>query len=318
MRGWMSLDGEYAQIAQIVSADVQQSLATAMIDVGKIAASCSGVQQPCDVANTFKACKRVLQSITENKVNVSNDALDSKIHASFAELVRAYPSLTITSAMRKKTVHAVLSIVYTLKNTMRPIDMAKGFEECGHWPTSYEKIMSTCYHQVPSDQLVSIKEASSTLIQTFQTNGCITEADMDACMVPAVAENNSIPRDQRALSNQRAVLLTHTETLARYHEYKTRMEQRRNSASQRAANQRTPEERAAQADSRRNAQHGKQVERALQKNLREEAKRLAREEKDKIREKRKLDAIAEREAKKARQAMAANKITTGIRGNIKN
>ena len=118
-----------------------------------------------------------------------------------------------------KIVFACLSIVYTLKEIMSPRAITLGFSISGQYPLSFETIMSRCYKDISADDLENMKATTESDLMFFLINGYLSEEQLDKSNIPVFEDNGKVLRDQKQLSNQRAVLISHPQSRNRYTEY---------------------------------------------------------------------------------------------------
>ena len=78
-RGFANCDGEGIVIGAIMNDVVFSLLDDSLVDLGKVAASCSGIHQASDVSPLFKMAKQALEKFTRNEENVSNPMVQQAI-----------------------------------------------------------------------------------------------------------------------------------------------------------------------------------------------------------------------------------------------
>jgi len=79
--------------------------------------------------------------------------------------------------------------------------------------------MDRCYTKVNQIERNAMKATTEVDVLYFKTHGNITEEQLDRSNISTIPDANSVPRDQRPLQNQRAVLISHPETLSRFVSY---------------------------------------------------------------------------------------------------
>ena len=67
-----------------------------------------------------------------------------------------------------------------------------------------------------------MKATTATDVALFKEHGQLTEEQLDNSKIATIPNDKAIPRDQRPLQNQRAVLVSHKETLERFVTYENR------------------------------------------------------------------------------------------------
>jgi len=189
-----------------------------LVDLGKVSASCSGIHQASDVSTLFKDAKKLLDKFTRNEQDVSNPVVHDAIIDAIAHS-QVSSVANIPSEMKTKIIYACLSITYTLKEAMSPGVIAKGFQRSGQYPLSFETIMSRCYRDIDDKQLGAMEQTTEDDLAFFLSNGYISEAQLDKSNIPTNEENPGVLRDEKQLSNQRGVLLSHPQTRNRYLDY---------------------------------------------------------------------------------------------------
>ena len=207
------------------------------IDLGKLPASCSAIHQASDVSQLFRATKARLSNINTNEMGCTDEALDIGVGDTLKQLNKKLES-PVSTDMRKKIKHGVLSIVTALKDVFRPKLVSDGFiatgQHSGKCPNGidFEKVMSRCYTDFNREQLAHMKEqapahaevmrTSANLPEVMRTSGNLPEVRMDEVDIPSIPdETNSVPRDQRPIQNNRALLVSHRYTVERHVAYVT-------------------------------------------------------------------------------------------------
>lgn len=196
-------------------------LKSSAVDFGKISASCSGIHQPSDVSPIFKSVKARLKTIIKKDTDVSNDILEAHMRNLFKETPHKVLK-EVSPELKNKIIYGCLSIKYALEDCMRPRLIRDGFKNCGQFPLSYKAIMDQCYSEITHEDFEAMKEATDMNVEYFLKHGQLTEEQLTATGIPEFEVkkgDNTVPRDKRVLNHQRAVLLSHPETIDRYTEY---------------------------------------------------------------------------------------------------
>jgi hypothetical protein len=199
-------------------------LKTHSIDFGKVSASCSAIHQPSDVSPLFKTVKSKLKTITKKQADVSNDLVEHHMRSQF-DTATHKALKDISSELKTKIIHGCLSIQYALQQCIQPRFIVNGFKDCGQYPLEYERIMSQCYREISNEALGAMKDATDANVEFFLKHGQLTEEQLDSTGIPQFDVNDegkATPRDKRVLNHQRAVLLSHPDTIDRYTEYVNR------------------------------------------------------------------------------------------------
>jgi hypothetical protein len=230
MRAWVTFDREAIVLPVMMEQEVLDVFAVAGIDLGKIAASCSGIHQASDVALLFMAVKKRLLTLQKKLLDVSDIALEKKIKYAITLLETKHSEVSVSPDMRKKIVFSILSVVAAIKDVFKPRLVAEGFAATGqHVPEcsgsedntvslgiSFEKVMSRCFTDFSPQELRHMREQAPAHAKIMQETGYLTEEQMDAAHIPNIVDvTNSVPRDQRPVQNNRALILLHIETVKR-------------------------------------------------------------------------------------------------------
>ena len=292
LRAWFAMDGENIVLENLLTEDTLALLAQAMVDAGKYPHSTSLIYQALDRAATFKVGKKRLKHVTADATWVGDPVVELLLKHAFDELARGgiatdqhgkearWPPIATTSEQRAKMIYAVLRIMYVLPSAVARINTVEGFRLAGQYPLDYWHIMLQCFRYHPRKTLEDMRATlEEKHVQFMRTNGRLTEQLLDEDDVPkleAGMDNNSVPRDQRPLPNNRAVVLTSANTLATEQQ---RIIQRANAAVLHAA----------MLDARMLARQQKKQEKEKQKKLlkrkreaEKAAKKLAADRKKKL------------------------------------
>ena len=219
------IDGEAIQLDQVFSADVINILSEKLIIMGKLPASCSAIYQPCDVGPLFKIIKRIVKYLAENCVDVTQHhgvgnsmefALE-EIVAHFNENYGTSSNIRISRAKKEKLFIAITRLVYAFSNYVKVDQVKSGFIKSGIFPINFRNIVAQLYGK-QYDNLVeyeSLERKAPEAVPSFQSEGVLSEDRMTELGIrESPAEHNSLPRDQRALHNNRARILNIAATIA--------------------------------------------------------------------------------------------------------
>jgi len=152
--------------------------------------------------------------------------------------------------------------------------------------------MDRCYTKVNQIERDAMKATTEVDVLYFKTHGNITEEQLDRSNISTIPDANSVPRDQRPLQNQRAVLISHPETLSRFVSYENHGLEIGNSILQTASGRERKDYRKA-----RNivAKHDNK----------EKKKRETKEKRDQLTPEQKKQVTAERKEKAAAKKVKA-------------
>lgn len=189
---FMVMDGENAQLQALDDAELMGQIVAANIDLGKGPASCSGTcGNACDRTKTFQAGKRVLKSSANgaSQILFSNPALTQLID----EYLNSSGRFAFTALKRRHIAQAVSRLLKCLGKVMTPQITAEGFNLTGVYTYN--------------------RDTESFGPSAKDENECsqLTEEEMDKLGIPKLLNNDDrrvAPKDERALANQRAVMLT--------------------------------------------------------------------------------------------------------------
>ena len=137
--------------------------------------------------------------------------------------------VVISAKHKKKICYAILRINHVLKNYLKPSHIVDGFKITGQHVFDKEKasdqstvsfvhVMSQCYKKLENEDYAVMQENAEAHIQTYRRTGRLSNEEMDNSNIWNT--NDMVSRDDRQLSYQGAVLITHTDTVARYKDYR--------------------------------------------------------------------------------------------------
>jgi len=201
--------------------DITDLIKESHIFLGKLSASCSGIHQASDVSPLFRAAKQKVAYIHNHEVDVSNPTLQRRIESLLAQSSLSSIS-NVSSECKHKISYECMMILWSLREMARPNNIQRGFKDTGQYPLSFDTIMSRCYTNIDLTKREAMKNTTEADVQFFRAQGHLTEEQLDVSNIETIPSNNSVPRDQRPLQNQRSVLISHPETLARFVAYENR------------------------------------------------------------------------------------------------
>ena len=217
-RVYVSSDGEAVVLNQVFSEDTLTLLKDKNIAMGKISASCSGIHQPSDVSPLFRAAKKHLHTFTDHNPECSDlifkQAMDTAIKSFEHE-----SKLSLSSEQKGKIIYGCWAVANTLQETIRVKVIRDGFSLCGQYPFDFAAIMRQGYRKLSVAELNRLQIRMEIDEEFFREHGQLTEEQMDLSGIPTIIdESSSVPRHERQLINQRAVLITHKDTILRQQE----------------------------------------------------------------------------------------------------
>lgn len=124
---------------------------------------------------------------------------------------------TLGDEKRRKIVNALQKTTYAVKNSLDVSAVKLGYELSGQYPLNFEAAMrETCKRRTISDNDYNImKNSVDQLVQIYQTKGFVAEKDMDGLNIPNFNDEcySSVPKEQRSLHQQRAVVMNADELI---------------------------------------------------------------------------------------------------------
>jgi transposase len=195
-------DGEAGQIAAVEDPEILKIFDSSRIIVGKTPASCSGILQASDVADTFRGIKKYLSSGT------NGTPLTEDLRACILDILT---DAGISTSEKKKVIVDALDQISNAINACSKKDtVAAGYKRTGQYPLNFNKTLSLVKHKWTNDESNAVQKAKPELIRIMKERGQITEDEMDSLGVPNFNHLRSctIDNDKRPLSNQRALVLT--------------------------------------------------------------------------------------------------------------
>lgn len=203
-------DGEASQIAVIQEAHNLELLKSRNILVGKSPASCSGILQASDVADTFKAIK------TSLKHGKDCPAFTEDLHQDLYTVLDAVGNFA--SEKKAVIVDALRYISFTVAKCARRDTVLAGYVRTGQYPVDLEKTLSLTTHPYTCDQKEAIIAAVPHLIEHMRIFGEIPESLMDEHKIINLNSLrwSSKDNDTKPLSNQRAVIMNAETCINKY------------------------------------------------------------------------------------------------------
>lgn len=211
MRAFVSCDGEAKQIEIFQEPEIISALEAALIDLGKTPASSSAVCQSSDVSPFFLATKKTLLTITQ-KLYLDIVLQQRIIH----DLGDRY-----TFEKRKQIADALNQVCFNLQNFGKKVFIKTGYAKCGQYPLSLSNALDLCTTKFSTQERGNLETIFPQLVRIYRTAGVVTEDDMTTLGVPNTDDTiyKSIPKDERVLHRQRAVLMTSAHTIAQYRDH---------------------------------------------------------------------------------------------------
>jgi flagellar biosynthesis GTPase FlhF len=194
-----------------------------LVDVAKLPASTSHIHQPADVATTFRAAQKSLQSIIKNDEDTDNPILEKELKNVMCAITKKYKCKG--AAITQKVVGGILKIVKALGGVVNRKSIIQSFKDCGQYPLDIKRMFGQAVVDVSPDEIIEYSQKAEAQVALFQNNGQLTEQDMDNVNIPvSIYGKSSVPRDGRTASQRRALLLTHDDTIKNFINYKVLQE----------------------------------------------------------------------------------------------
>ena len=105
------------------------------------------------------------------------------------------------------------------KKTLKSSTIKDSFKLTGMYPVSLENSLSQCPVQCSHQVDILIKNNFNLLVQTFETNGQLTAADLESAGI-ATAMPSKTSKDKLTISHQRATLINHEKSIKRLKDHK--------------------------------------------------------------------------------------------------
>jgi hypothetical protein len=185
--------------------------------LGKLAASCTAIQQPCDRGNIFKGAKKSNRGINDNDVIQNVDMHDLIIKVINSHEKNKSSDQKMSSNHKNMLRHGLLRVQKALQKTLNTQTISDSFKNTGMYPLSLVKTLQQCRDKRSDNIDNMIIKKMPDFIKIFKDNGVIKDSDLIASGIPsAMAKETKNPKDKLTISHQRAVLLSHEESLVRW------------------------------------------------------------------------------------------------------
>ena len=139
------------------------------------------------------------------------------------------PLAKMSSERKKKTGTVLIRIIKAYERVIVPTKdlkslfqlISKGFAILGMYPYDMKTTLGLCQIPIPEDEINLICNAIPQLSTFMAANGQLTEADLNALMIPTtrLPDRNTKDKNSRAQEQQRAIILTHEAAIKRRQEY---------------------------------------------------------------------------------------------------
>jgi len=267
MRAFAYCDGEQIQIECCLSEAALAAFSAALVDLGKSPASCSATCQSSDASPLFKGLKAMLRGIWGR--TWKSPGLE-------AALKKIFAARTNLEGQKSRLIDALQQIVTALRQVMKDSVVKEGYSCIGQYPFNFRIIMSKCTTPIPLLEFQKMDRELPHFASIIARHGRITEAEMDAKGIMSInaTASRQLPKNQRVLHQERAVVLTAADSIAKYRDYQREREMAPVLAAQRQADrQRAKEAREAKAAVAKVAQEAKAAELKAKKDAKAAEKR---------------------------------------------
>jgi hypothetical protein len=238
------------------------------------------------MGNLFKAQKTILKSREASLVD-TDEPMEQRLIDTINKHAKLKSKLT---ADKKKNI--AFSLIRLIKRSEKIVDIktviVDGFRILGLHPYSLAQTLSLC--QVPLakyGQGMTVQRLESMVPQfaaTMKEHGEVKDSELSNALIEADEELMEVPKDQKPQQNQRAIIITHRESVRRRKEFLQKKKEEKEEVERRKnlkANMR--EIKAAQREEKKAAQEEKKKEREEKKKEKEEKKKKQDKEKKKAR-----------------------------------
>ena len=145
-------------------------------------------------------------------------AMDYELNRIIDKVNATNSRAVITSSMREKIREAVHRLTYAFSNHVKIQHVKEGFRDSDVFPPSLRKIRNQLFGNQYQDfqEYIALEEKAQIAVEPFIEESVLTEEYMDELDIRKSPDNNNIPRDQRALHNNRARVLNTAGTVAMF------------------------------------------------------------------------------------------------------
>ena len=207
-------DGEYTQIQPYFTNNIIRKLSDIKCIIGKLAALTTGISQPCDCYNLFKATKTILKSITDGQIvqyKTIKDKLDEILDQQ-----------NITGTYKTNIIKCILKIITALLHVVGARLIQKSFEIAGFSDLNdiincnYNKIFQNYSVNLTTDQASEFDNNKEQTVQVFAQNGNIKDDELKHIfpnIINDLGDPNERSVDTKVIMHKRCMVLNHTSTL---------------------------------------------------------------------------------------------------------
>lgn len=214
MMAEVSQDGEALALNGALADECWRFLIANRIDIKKLCASCSAIQQPCDVGKIFLAMKTILG----HKDKEWDAATRNRVYPKLRDFVAAQHGIKETAS--KAILAAIPLIIEAMQRAMTCENILTSFKTAGIVPFSIEQMFNQSSAVIDEEQRQIIIASLDYLGDKYLAKGKIKDKHMRKVGILFPQDNRDVDKDQRALQNQRIASVTHNATHKAHHEKK--------------------------------------------------------------------------------------------------
>ena len=196
------LDGESKQMDLITTPEIHDFLMRNKIIIIKLGASCSSIQQACDVAKLFMSEKKTLQSVVYRRG-------DEDLETTLDEFLASIP--TINTENKNRIREGIVNINYAHQLASTRSILTDGWKKTGLFPYDLDQILSQCLTVQTPEVLENIKRHMPKFVKDFTDHSQVSEEIMDKYDIPIYddgTEKRTIRHDERPLFQRRCIKIS--------------------------------------------------------------------------------------------------------------
>jgi hypothetical protein len=209
---WLQMDGEPIQLECMSHPDILKILEEALIFIGKLCASTTEVEQPCD-KECFKGPKTSLKTIDDNEVSGNTYMIERLGEVLKLHFHRMSPIVSsINPANKRQCIYGLLRVQLAFMRSLRKDTIIKSWRTTGIFPFSLTTILANCSGDVTPAERDDIESNMPELMRIFIEKGELMDSDFDSVGIRNGLEDK---KDHLVVYRRRAVMLTHKAYLKR-------------------------------------------------------------------------------------------------------
>jgi hypothetical protein len=225
-RSCLTLDGELKVLRAAMDPHIEQLFREHRVDVVKVGAGHTAISNALDVSTFFRTMKRKLKRFAKTGVTLHCTLISTQM-AYIYKMLRTVHSIRIPSLKRHKITQAVTVIAFCLNNGGYTMDVGqrafisagqhieRSPKEADQRTVDAERIIRKGYAEVTEAEMKLMMDNLDHFCGIFKVRGQVTDAVFDEKNIPRLREALYKQRDALHLQQQRAVLISHDETVRR-------------------------------------------------------------------------------------------------------